>query len=428
MQSLYIVILLAEVLFYLCDYMEQKTVAKSNPAYDCVIIGGGISGVSFAYQLSRQGKKVRILEKERRIGGQIQTYASATHPDFWTELGAHTCYNSYAHFLSVVQEAGLQGACLPLGKARYLLYTNRGKAESVGSHLSYAPLVSGCFKMLFASRQGKSVRQFFRPVVGASNYDRVFSHMFRAVICQDADDYPAELFLKKRDGRIQTFPRKYSFQKGLSSFLHAVVGKENLPVQTATEVLRVDWKDGVYAVYTSSEVLLARDIAIATDPQTASVLLKDLEPSISRLLQSIPIFQSEAMSVIVDKDKVDIRMLAGMIPQSDDFMSVVSRDVVEHPDVRGFTFHFFANRKTEGEKLRLVSHVLGIGENDILEYAFALHRLPSMRVEHTGIVRQISELRTHPHLFVLGNYLYGLSIEDCVYRSYEEFKRFMSLL
>ena len=38
-----------------------------------VIVGGGISGLSLAYYLSKQGIRSTIIEKEQRLGGLIWT-------------------------------------------------------------------------------------------------------------------------------------------------------------------------------------------------------------------------------------------------------------------------------------------------------------------------------------------------------------------
>jgi len=48
----------------------NKETAKG---YGVVIIGAGLTGLSAAFNFSRKGKKVLVLEKNERIGGQIQT-------------------------------------------------------------------------------------------------------------------------------------------------------------------------------------------------------------------------------------------------------------------------------------------------------------------------------------------------------------------
>jgi len=114
--------------------------------YDYIIIGGGISGISFAHKLSLLGKKILILEKEQFTGGQIQTFTTTGNPDFWAEMGAHTCYNSYTNLLTMVTEAGLKNEILLLSKCPYLLATENG-IKSIFSQISCL-LLSGGFQII----------------------------------------------------------------------------------------------------------------------------------------------------------------------------------------------------------------------------------------------------------------------------------------
>ncbi len=44
--------------------------------YDVIIIGGGLTGLSAAAYLQKQGLSLKVIEKEERIGGQIQSFQS----------------------------------------------------------------------------------------------------------------------------------------------------------------------------------------------------------------------------------------------------------------------------------------------------------------------------------------------------------------
>ncbi len=108
--------------------------AESQPIYDCIIIGAGISGLSFAHHLNKEKQDVLILEKENEYGGQIKTFKSEKS-DYWCELGAHTCYNMYSHLLSIVKDLYADDEVLPMRKCSYVMYAS-GKIRSVFSQLS----------------------------------------------------------------------------------------------------------------------------------------------------------------------------------------------------------------------------------------------------------------------------------------------------
>ena len=59
---------------------------------DVVIIGAGLTGLTLAFRLTEQGKKVRILEKNDWIGGQIRTFEE---DEFVFESGPNTGVVSY---------------------------------------------------------------------------------------------------------------------------------------------------------------------------------------------------------------------------------------------------------------------------------------------------------------------------------------------
>lgn len=405
--------------------INQENENKPDVIYDCVVVGAGISGISFAHKLSRTGKNVLVLEKENAIGGQVNTHTSLLSSDFWTELGAHTCYNSYTHLLSIIDELEISENILPLAKCSYMLY-DKEKIKSPFSEIAYIPLIFNGLRFFSRTKKNKTVKEYFRPIVGAGNYDKLFSKMFRAVICQDADEYPAEIFLKKRKNRRNDIVRKFSFSGGLSSLLTTIADASGISTEISAKVVNIIPEGDLFRIETADgKVFKAYNIALATNPHVTARILQKMEPEIANLLETIPLFRSETFSVIIHKNNLDCAHIAGIIPTSDQFLSVVSRDVSEHTALRGFTFHF-EHGKTDAEKLNTICNVLNIKPELILEKSTTSHVLPALRKQHVTIIEDIEERRRNPHIYLLGNYFYGLSIEDCVHRSYDEYERFVA--
>lgn len=400
----------------------------TDKQYDCVIIGGGISGISFAHYLHQQGKNILVLEKEDVIGGQIYSPVSKTDSNYWRELGAHTCYNSYTHLLSIVRDLQGEEQIQPLGKGSFKIYAN-GKIRGAMSQIEYISLITNGLKIFFSSREGKTVKEYFGNIVGKKNYNHLFTRLFRAVLSQNADDYPAQSFLKRRDGRFKEFPRKYSFSKGLHTILDMMVEKNKLEVATNTEVIDIQ-KDEIKNYYNIVTIdghsFSASNIAFATPPHITARLIGEVESDLANLLGTIPMFYSESMNVIVSKKKLSLEAVAGIIPMSDEFHSAVSRDLVEDENLRSFTFHFPHNAKDEDEKIALICQVLDIKEQDIIESIEDKHILPSLRLQHLDIADQVTATKQNDNVYILGNYFYGLSLEDCVNRSSDEAKRFLA--
>jgi protoporphyrinogen oxidase len=395
-----------------------------------MVIGGGISGISFSYYLNRSNKKVLLLEKEARAGGQVQTQ-SAKIFDFWYDLGAHTCYNSYISLLSIVKELNLDAHVQPMGQFSYLVY-KQNDLKNMMAGFSWPSMILNCPKIFFASKEGKTVEEYFGKIVGKTNYEQFFSKAFRAVLSQNANNYPAEIFLKKRKSRFEAFPRKYTFTNGISSLTDAIIEKSGLEIKTNSAVKTIsrtgDDSSPLYEIeIISGQKFYASAVALAIDPASASVLLQEIEPDLSKLLATIPIAHSESIGVVLPKEKVNVKKMAGIIPVSDQFLSVVSRDLVEHPAYRGFVFHFEKGKLKRNEQLDTICKVLNIKIEDIVTQTFTEHVLPSLRVQHIDLKTQIEKVKINSGIFILGNYFNGLSMEDCVQRSQDEFRRYSLL-
>lgn len=400
----------------------------SETVYDCIVVGGGISGITFAHYLKKEGKTVLVLEKNENPGGQLQTEHLSSQPDYWYELGSHTCYNSYTNLLSIVKEIGKTDLIEPLAKHSFVLYTS-DRIKSIGSEISKLSCLFHFPRYFFSDKTGKTTREYFRPIVGASNYDRVMTNAFKAVICQPADDYPAEIFLKKRKDREKEISRRFTFKGGLSSLINAAIEKDNMEVNTQSKVTGVKKEGGIFQITTGNgQIFKAQNIALAANPKISSDLLQGIEPELADLLSSIPIFESESVNITLAKDKINLKQIAGIISLSDEFLSAVSRDLVEDDKYRSFTFHFEKGKETEAEKLELICKVLCISALDILEIKSMEHSLPAMRIQHLHMDEQVQAVRKDRNIYMLGNYYYGLSLEDCVNRSKDEFERFKNNL
>lgn len=72
---------------------------------EVVIIGGGVSGLTAARDLSAVGMRVLLLEARDRLGGRILTHHTPEGP---VELGAEFIHGATTETMTVVQEAGLR--------------------------------------------------------------------------------------------------------------------------------------------------------------------------------------------------------------------------------------------------------------------------------------------------------------------------------
>jgi len=384
--------------------------------FDYIIVGSGISGISFAHHKAKSGKKVLVLEKKEYAGGCLR---SLTHDDFWLEMGGHTIYNSYLTYIKTLRELGIEEKFLPRSKAGFKMFKD-GKVVPIMSALSKIEAAFNVPKMFFMKKQGRTVKDYYSAILGENNYSNMFSPMLQAVISQDASDFPADMLLKKRD-RDKSAPRNFTLTGGMSTFINAVSAMENVTVKTDCEVVDIKSDGGKYTVEThSGEKFQSDNITMACPPPTAGRLLANVAPAVSELLLQIKGVKVETMGVIVDKKDITLDPFSFIIAKDEIFTSVVSRDIIPHEKYRGFAFHFRATGLDKETKLTKIEDVLGIDRSAIVAKAETVHFSPTLGMDHKSRLKALDEkLKEQKGLYIIGNYFGGIAIEDCAIRASE---------
>jgi len=385
--------------------------------FDYIIVGSGISGMSFAHHIAKAktGKSILILDKKDYAGGCVKTIR---HEDFWVELGGHTIYNSYKTFITTLRELGIEDKFLPREKAAFKMY----KDNSVVPLMSSLSKIEAAFnvpKMFFKKKPGHTVREYYSSVLGKNNYENMFSPMLQAVISQDASDFPADMLLKKRE-RDDTAPRNFTLTGGMSSFIEAVSALDNVTVYSSTEAVDITTEDGKYVVETHcGKKYTADNITLACPPIFAGKLLANIAPDLSELLKQIPAAKVETLGIIVDKSDVTVDNFSFVIAKDDDFTSAVSRDIIAHDKYRGFAFHFRGDKLDKEAKLTKIEDVLGMDRGAIVASAETIHYSPTLGMDHKGRVAKIDKaLENYKSIKIVGNYFGGIAIEDCALRAF----------
>ena len=82
---------------------------ETKTSIDVIVIGAGLTGLTTAHTLRKRGKKVLVIEKEQRIGGQIQTHRQG---DFTFESGPNTGVVSCPEVAELFQDLTKWGCTL----------------------------------------------------------------------------------------------------------------------------------------------------------------------------------------------------------------------------------------------------------------------------------------------------------------------------
>lgn len=389
---------------------------------DLIVVGAGISGLSLAHYAARQGLSTLVLEASSRPGGSLHT--EELLPGFHLELGAHTIYNSYTTLIDILEELGLLNRLQPRAKVTFKLCVG-GKIKGIFSQMNMVELLMHGPRLFFSSKEGRSVREYYSGVIGPRNYQHVFGPAFSAVLSQDTARFPADMMFNKRPRR-KDITRSFTLSGGLSSITDALADRKGVSFLGSTGVTGVNRSDGGFEVATSGGALYRADrLALAVPPTVAARLLEPEFEVIASKLAAIEVGTVQTVAVALMKDVIAMSPLAGIIGVDDMFYSAVTRDTVPNAMYRGFSFHFKPGHD-ETACLKRISEVLGVELARLSTVSRMENVTPHLRVGHQALVRLIDELLSHHRLYLTGNYFKGLSLEDCVSRSREEFNRMMA--
>jgi UDP-galactopyranose mutase len=393
---------------------------------EVLVIGGGISGVSFAFHAARAGRRVLVVEKEERAGGCLSS--ERTPSGFWYELGAHTCYNSYRAFLDVVEGCGLLDELQARGKP--VLRFLRGDELVPGKNLLLFLKLFGKLELVRAipgwfgaSPEGETVRSYYSRFVGPRNYERVLGPMLSAVPSQEAHDFPADMLFKKRERR-PGMMRSFTLPGGLRTAVEAVLRQPGVEVTSGRTAVELERANGGFAATLSDGSRIETPVvALAVPPAAAADLLRRVAPRVANEADKIRQAEVDSLGFAVRKEKVrSVPYSTFLIPLKNEFHSVVTRDVVPDHDWRGFAFHFRPGKSHE-ERIRRAAEILRIQPADMKAVTERHAVLPSPRLGHSELVASIDEALVGERLAVTGNWFGGIAIEDCVLRSRAEWRR-----
>lgn len=396
---------------------------------DVVVVGGGISGLAFAWKAAQAGREVRVLEREPRVGGCLH---SIRRPDgFWYELGAHTTYNSYGAFLDIAAGTGLVPRMRARGEARtHFGLLKDGRYEwltppKILLKLNWLEAAVHFPLNFLRKKEGETVASYYGKLLGRRNYERLFSPFFAAVPSQSADAFPVEgagSLFKKRPRR-KEYMRSFGFEGGLQAVCDAAASSPRVSVETGVKAARVA-KGGAGYVVTAADgrTFDAPVVAVAATADEASRLLVGDFRAAASVVSRVRTVVVESLGVVLPREKCWLPECAFVVPVNDVFHSAVTRDPFPDPARRAFAFHFKAGVSREA-KLARMAEVLRLPVAELGEVDEQRLVLPSPGLGHGAIVAELDRCLAGEKLAVTGNYFAGLAIEDCVLRSNEEWAR-----
>ncbi|MDP2301058.1 MAG: protoporphyrinogen oxidase [Ignavibacteria bacterium] len=440
-----------------------------------VVLGAGISGLSTAFWLYKEGYDVVVLEKNKEVGGAME---SVMINDFLFDRGPNSGLETTPVISKLVKETGLSKEMMYAnqeGNKRYILRDNQLHALPMNP-LSFikTKLFSGKAKMrlmlepfIGRSKEGyyQSISQFVRRRLGQEFLDYAINPFVAGVYAGDPDKlsvYSAfpKLYeleekyggliigtirsIKERKGRAEVsknHAKMFSFRNGMQSLPKTIAAKLSDRVILLADVETVEKSgEGYKVTYNNAgeKREITADYVLSTVPAyVASNIFRNLDTKLSEHLDSIEYPPVMVLYLAYPKDKIK-QPLDGfgfLIPKKEkkSFLGAIWSSVIFDNRTSGdnatFTLFIGGARSPEifsldkeiiiKKVLNEFHEIMGINSEPIMKsYRYWSKAIPQYNIGYIEHERYCDLFEiNNPGIFISGNYRGGISVGDCLKNS-----------
>ncbi|MBE9536327.1 MAG: protoporphyrinogen oxidase [Proteobacteria bacterium] len=431
-----------------------------------VVIGGGISGLSCAYRLMKAGADVVLLEKESCGGGVIRT---GKKDGYLFECGPNSTMNSNDEIDSLCKELGIDGDRVfgnESSKKRYVIRNGRPIPLPMGlKSLLTTDLWSlgGKLRLLkepFVSRYRsdgeESVADFVARRIGRELLDYALDPFVSGVYAGDPEKLELKSTFPKMDalerehgslilgaiknalkGGNKSERRKgiFSFKDGMSTLPDAITKALGDRFRGGSDVTAIEKHEDKYLVHLKGgETVEADKLVLSAPSHVGAKMISKLAPEAAKELKNIeyaPIavvyagFNSSDVAHPLDGfgcliPKKEGCKLLGSLWSSTLFPGRAPEGKVSLSCfIGGARNRGIVNQSDDevlAEVLADLKTLLGVDGSPVFTNIVRYDRsIPQYTLGHSARMANIERaLQPFPGLHLLGNYLKGISVADCV--------------
>ncbi len=436
-----------------------------------VIAGGGISGLTTAYELSKKGVDFVLVEKTGRLGGLVGTDRV---DGFILDHGPDAFLTQKPEALSLAAELGLTPRVVPTNLARrsvYVLWRGELRKLPEGMRLTVPTLVGPLLRSPLFSLRGKlrllaerfvprrsadveeeSIATFIRRRFGAEALERVGEPLLAGIHCGDPSElsmdalFPRLVALETRFGSLSgAMTRAFgdgdaaafaSFDTGIGALVDALtqaLPREQLIVGEPVEAVAHEG-EGFVTHLAGGERIRSRALVVALPLRAAETLVAPSFPSVAEAVSLIPTASTAVVFHAFDEGAVRHAL--------DGYGFVVPETEPSRLLAGTFVSTKFPGRAPPG-KVLLRSFLggardpdaLSLDEDALIELSLReldkvlgfhgpplfsklrrwIDRTPQVRLGHGKVLAALQRARRdHPGLYLLGNGLASVGIPDCI--------------
>jgi protoporphyrinogen/coproporphyrinogen III oxidase len=294
-----------------------------------IIIGGGISGLSAAYDLAKAGVSHTLIEKQPRLGGVIQT---RQWEDCVLECGPDSFISAKPEAMTLIRELGLEGDVIGSKDDERVTYILRHGSltrlpegttmfvPTKPASMLASPLVGWGTKIRMgleflrrpATYPDRSVSEFVTDHFGRETLDYLAEPLLSGVYGGDPDQLsvasvlPRFVEMERKTGSLaralmssRTGARKEplfrTLKRGLGCLVERLAARANV-VHGAVEA--IERRDAGFRVRVNGDWMDADHIVVGCPAWAAADLLRGVDEKLSSLLGMIPYTSSAIVSLM----------------------------------------------------------------------------------------------------------------------------------
>jgi oxygen-dependent protoporphyrinogen oxidase len=431
-----------------------------------LIVGGGISGLSLAYLLSKDpALEITVLEAREKPGGKILTDRS---DGYLTEWGVNGFLDNKPKTLELSAMLSLEPLRSSDAARKRLIFSDSALHQLPESPPAFlkSGLMSLAGKLRIGletiiprgGREDESLADFARRRLGKEAYQKFIDPMASGIYAGD----PEALSLKSCFPRIHELEERYgsliramvklmaerkksvsaapagvltSFYDGMQVIINALKEAMGGSLRNESRAVSLEKTEKGYAVHLSDGSRReAEAVVLAAPAYEQAGILRDMDVGLSRTLGEVPYPSLAVVCTAFRKEKLrgDFNAFGFLVPHREgrrvlgtlyDSSIFPNRAPEGHVLLRTMVGGARSSHLAEQDEEKIIDmvlselgHILGTpGEPDFVKVYRHEKAIPQYNVGHAGRVAAADAFgERHRGLYLAGNSLRGVSVNDCI--------------
>lgn len=308
--------------------------------YDVIVVGGGLAGLTATYKLTKDNKRVLLLEKDSILGGRTSSFIDK---GMEIESGFHRQIGFYKDFPKLLKEIGIKLDDIIMWEDEAEIKISKDKSLVLGIAPFYAPFTF--IKDILGNKEILSVKDKFSLIklflIGMKDYTMrpksldkysvlsyakkhnieenvikyIATSLSTGIFFLPIDKYSAKLFFGLFYPSIFRFPKMTigAYKMGMSdAFIKPLaleIEKQGGVIKTLSSVQNLIIEDNrVIGVVVNNQKIFSKSVILATDINNFKIICKNTNHNNLEEFQKIPTIseitvQIELSEALMPKDR-----------------------------------------------------------------------------------------------------------------------------